>query len=207
MTFTGIALLDMDGYLRVVSGSEGEMPATHAIQIRFLRRTPNGAIEQNSLRDDLLLIHKLGENSLRVTYTERTADGALSDTTLMTYQKMLHYVSRILWLLGLDSDPFHSVQVMIPAYPTVLVPIARIQEQAVMIMDLLVNTCWHWPTAARVDAPAAQGRSRIAGDSTVGAFLRAAVVAPSPLRAAAADTDSGSDAGSGQLEAEAPART
>lgn len=177
------------------------MPATHAIQIRFLRRAPNGAIEENSLRDDLLLIHKLGENSLRVTYTERTEDGALSDTTTMTYQKMLHYVSRVLWLLGLDSDPFHSVQVMIPGYPTVLVPIARIQEQAVMILDLLVNTCWHWPAAARVDAPAAQGRSRVAGDSTVGAFLRAAVAAPapSPLRTVAATIDV--DAGPGQLEA------
>lgn len=172
------------------------MPATHAIQIRFVRRMPNGAIEENSLRDDLLLIHKLGENSLRVTYTERTADGALSDTTMMTYQKMLHYVSRILWLLGLDSDPFHSVQLMIPGYPMVLIPVARIQEQAVMILDLLVNTCWHWPAAARVDAPAAQGRSRVAGEGTVAGFLRAAAPAPSPLRPAAVDVESGP----GQLE-------
>lgn len=161
------------------------MPTTHAIQIRFLRRTPAGAMEGNSLLDDLLLIHKLGENSLRVTYTERTEDGVQSDTTMMTYQKMLHYVSRILWLLGLDSDPFHSVQVMIPGYPTVLVPIARIQEQAMMILDLLVNTCWHWPAAARVVTPA-QGRTRSAGEPTVAEYLRSAAAAPappSPLRA------------------------
>ena len=150
-----------------------EMPATHAIQIRFLRRTLTGAMEGDASLDDLLLIHKMGENTLRVTYTERTEDGALSDTTTMTYQKMLHYVSRILWLLSLDSDPFHSVQVMIPGYPTVLVPTARIQEQAALILDLLINTCWQWPAAARVDTQSVQGRSRVAG-----AFLRAA--APSP---------------------------
>jgi hypothetical protein len=82
----------------------------------------------------------------------------------MTYQKMIHYVSRILWLLGLDSDPFFSVQVMIPGYPTVLIPVARIQEQAVIILDLLLNTCWHWPTAGRVVPLNTPNRTRAAAD-------------------------------------------
>ena len=166
------------------------MPLTHAIQIRFLRRTPNGAMERNSALDDLLTIQKLGENSLRVTYTERTEDGVLSDTTTMTYQKMLHYVSRILWLLGLDSDPFHSVQVMIPGYPTVLVLVARIQEQAMMVLDLLVNTCWHWPTVGRVTAPNTPGRTRTAGEPTVREYLRSAANAPAQPQAMEIDSES-----------------
>jgi hypothetical protein len=175
------------------------MPTTHAIQIRFLRRTPNGAMERNSALDDLLTIQKLGENTLRVTYTERTEDGTLSDMTTMTYQKMLHYVSRILWLLGLDSDPFHSVQVMIPGYPTVLVLVARIQEQAMMILDLLVNTCWHWPTVARITAPNTQGRTRVAGEP-IGRE-------PPPLRTQAMEPDSGSDVGDQLSVADAAAAT
>ena len=91
------------------------MPSTHSIQLRFIRRTLNGLPENNPSMDDILLIHKLGENNLRVTYTERSIDGEMSDTTMMTYQRMIHYVSRILWLLTLDSDPFYSVQIMIPS--------------------------------------------------------------------------------------------
>jgi hypothetical protein len=159
------------------------MPTTHAIQLRFIRRTVDGTPESNSALDDQLIIHKLGENHLRVTYTERTEDGALTDTTMMTYQKMIHYVSRILWLLALDSDPFYSVQLMIPGYPTVLVLVSRLQEQAVMILDLLVNTCWHWPAAGRPPTLATPNRTRLAGE-TVTEFLREArgpTPTPSPL--------------------------
>jgi hypothetical protein len=140
------------------------MPTTHTIQLRFIRRSNTGTPEPNSALDDLLLIQKLGENNLRVTYTERTIDGELADTTTMTYQKMIHYVSRILWLLGMDADPFFSVQIMIPGYPTVLIPIARIQEQSVMILDLLLNTCWHWPAAGRVVPLNTTNRTRSAAD-------------------------------------------
>jgi hypothetical protein len=140
------------------------MPTTHTIQLRFIRRSTAGTPEPNSALDDILLIHKLGENNLRVTYTERTEDGELADTTVMTYQKMIHYVSRILWLLSMDSDPFFSVQVMIPGYPTVLIPVSRIQEQSVMILDLLLNTCWHWPAAGRVTPLNTTNRTRIAAD-------------------------------------------
>ena len=155
------------------------MPTTHTIQFRFIRRTSSGAQESNSALDDILLIQKLGENNLRVTYTERTIDGELADTTTMTYQKMIHYVSRVLWLLGMDSDPFFSVQVMVPGYPTVLIPIARIQEQAVTILDLLLNTCWHWPAAGRVVPMNSTNRTRVAGDPNA---------TPTPSRAMT-DTD------------------
>jgi hypothetical protein len=150
------------------------MPSTHAIQLRFIRRTLTGTPEENSALDDTLSIHKLGENNLRVTYTERTVDGVMTDTTMMTYQKMIHYVSRILWLLGMDADPFFSVQLMIPGYPTVLVPIARIQEQSVMILDLLINTCWHWPVVGRTPPLVTPNRTRAAGEPTVREMLREA---------------------------------
>jgi hypothetical protein len=152
------------------------MPTTHAIQLRFIRRTDIGTPESNSALDDQLVIHKLGENNLRVTYTERTVDGVLTDTTMMTYQKMIHYTSRLLWLLALDSDPFYSVQLMIPGYPTVLVLVSRLQEQAAIILDLLINTCWHWPAAGRPPTPTTPNRTRIAGDpaATVTEFLREA---------------------------------
>lgn len=145
------------------------MPSVHAIQLRFIRRSAvvTGNPEENPAHDDILVIQKLGENNLRVTYTERTVDGELADTTVMTYQKMIHYVSRILWLLGLDSDPFFSVQVMIPGYPTVLIPVARIQEQAVIILDLLLNTCWHWPLPGRAAALNTPNRTRAAADPLV----------------------------------------
>jgi hypothetical protein len=150
------------------------MPSAHSIQLRFIRRTSNGLAENDPLLDDLLVIHKLGENNLRITYTERTIDGEISDTTLMTYQRMIHYVSRILWLLSLDSDPFNSVQVMVPGYPTVLILVSRIQEQAITILDLLANTCWHWPAAGRVRPLNSLRRTRLAAEPTVTEMIREA---------------------------------
>jgi len=168
------------------------MPTTHSIQLRFIRRAANGQAEENSDLDDTLIIQKLSENNLRVTYTERTVDGTLTDMTQMTYQKMVHYVSRILWLMTLDADPFNSVQLMIPGYPMVLIPVARIQEQAALILDLLINTCWHWPTAGRTVPPATPNRTRFATEPTVPELLREASLVRAVIGARPMDLASGS---------------
>jgi hypothetical protein len=125
------------------------MPSHHPIDIRFIRRRPNGGAEANPRLDDILTIQKLGENNLRVIYIEQTEDGVMRDTTLMTYQKMLHYLTRIFWMLSIDEDPFQSVQLMIPGYPQILISVATLQAHLPMLLDLIINTCWHWPVIAR----------------------------------------------------------
>ncbi len=116
------------------------------MQISFIRRPDMGPT-----RDDTLCVTKIGENNLRVTYTERSEDGVLRDTQTMGYQRFLHYVWRLMWLLAVDTDPFQNVQFMIPGYPTVLIPVATLNQNAVTIMDILMTTCWQWPTVGRAE--------------------------------------------------------
>jgi hypothetical protein len=125
------------------------MPTYHTITLRFIRRRQGGVPEQNPDLDDSLRIQKLGENNLRVTYTERSEDGAICDTTLMTYQRFFQYVWRVLWMLTIDVDPFQNVQLNIPGYPVILLPVTTINQNMVTIMDILMTTCWQWPVVGR----------------------------------------------------------
>jgi hypothetical protein len=121
----------------------------HPILIHFIRRTPNGTAQTDARLDDTLRIQKIGENNVRVLYTERTEDGALVDITMMTYQKLTHYLYRIFWMLSLDEDPFQSVQFAVPGYPTTLVRVDTLRGQLGSIMDVLATTMVHWPTIGR----------------------------------------------------------
>lgn len=125
------------------------MPTYHPITVRFIRRTANGSAERNPRLDDILTIHKLGENNLRVVYVEQTVDGIMRDTALMTYQKLTHYLMRIFWMLAIDEDPFQSVQFYIPGYPQILIKVCTVQNNLPVLMDIIINTCWHWPVVAR----------------------------------------------------------
>lgn len=150
------------------------MPQYNPMTMRFVRRImPEGIAEPDPELDDLLVVQKLGENTLRVTYTERTHDGVLRDTTVMTYQKFFHYLWRLLWLLTIDADPFQSVQLMIPSFPIVLVPVATLQQHMVQIMDIVMTTCWQWPVVARVGGMSVASERVNSSSAAIAATLRA----------------------------------
>jgi len=137
-------------------------PPHHPIYIHFIRRTANGMAQTDSRLDDTLRIQKLGENNVRVTYSERSEDGTLMDTTLMTYQKLIHYLYRVFWMLSLDEDPFQSVQFIVPGYPTTLIRVDSLRGQLAGVMEILTTTMFQWPTIARPEAgePDAAGARR-----------------------------------------------
>lgn len=125
------------------------MPAYSPILIYFIRRTE----VDNPERDDCLRIEKLGENNLRLTYTERSVDGPIVDTALVTYQKLAHYLFRLFWILSIDEDPFQSVQAMIPSYPTFRLNAEALKANVNTVLDMVMTTCWHWPALSRAAAP------------------------------------------------------
>jgi hypothetical protein len=150
------------------------MPQYNPMTFRFVRRRmPEGIAEPDPELDDLLVVQKLGENTLRVTYTERTQDGVLRDTTVMTYQRFFHYLWRLLWLLTIDVDPFQNVQLMIPSFPIVLVPVPTLQHHMVQIMDIVMTTCWQWPVVARVGVVSVAPGRLDASSAAIAAALRA----------------------------------
>lgn len=122
------------------------MPTHRNIEIRFLRRkegTTNTA-DNNPAHDDVLRIVKLGENSVRIIYLEREGDGTMTDTLTLSYQEALTHIYKIFMLMGLDADPFVSVQFRIPGYPCYLILVEKIQENMSMIMGILASSCWGW---------------------------------------------------------------
>lgn len=120
------------------------MPTYHPISLRFIRK----ARPESPRMDDELQIKKLGENNLRVLYVDSSEEGQLKDVTHMSYHKLFHYVTRIMWLLTVDNDPFISVQVNVPGFPVTLIPVAELQKSMMPLMDILINTCWQWPVLA-----------------------------------------------------------
>lgn len=135
------------------------MPQHHHITIRFIRHDPNGAARSNPGTDDILQIYKLGENSVRCIYTEKSSDGAIIDTSVMTYNHMMVYLYRIFYLLGLDEDPFASVQFLIPGYPSILVQVATLHQNVHALMEVVMSTCMAWPAVALRVRPQQQQQS------------------------------------------------
>jgi hypothetical protein len=97
-------------------------------------------------QDDTIKITKLGENSVRVVYTEKTDDGSTTDVMTFSYHQLLCYLHRAFILLSLDDDPFQSMQVILPGYPMSLIPVAEIKKHIPMMLELVMSVCLTWPS-------------------------------------------------------------
>ena len=129
--------------------------ARHRCITLYFSRVARSGGQAAPENDDSLRIYKNGENSIRMIYTDRSEPNApYVDIMNVNYQQMLLYLYRLFWLLAMDTDPFHSVQLFIPGYPTVLMPISAIQTNINHLMDLLGSTCIAWPAIARQEQSA-----------------------------------------------------
>jgi hypothetical protein len=136
-----------------------DMPNYHPVQIRFIRRGANGQAERNANRDDVMTISRVSENYLRLTYTEKGDDGAVVDIMNYTCQQSVSYMYRVLWLLGLDDDPFQSVQFFLPGYPTCLILVKDVKPLIPQLLELLFSVFHAWP-AVGVDRSGNERTSR-----------------------------------------------
>ena len=138
--------------------SRKEMPQHHQIQVRFIRRRPNGEAETDHSRDDILVISRVGDNSVRLSYTERNADGSVVDIMNYTHHQAISYMYRVLWFLGLDEDPFQSVQFFLPGYPTCLVLVKNVKSIIPQLLESFYSVFQMWP-ATGVDRTGHERRS------------------------------------------------
>lgn len=120
-------------------------PPRHDIQIRFIRRKPDGTPNADPNYDDVLRINRLGANSIRVVYVEQGTDEATIDIIMCTVQQLLCYLYRLLWLVSLDEDPFHSVKFQLPGFPTFQMSTTAVQSYVPNLLDLILSLCWNWP--------------------------------------------------------------
>ena len=120
------------------------MPRHRSIQVRFIRRGSN-----DPDRDDILKVTKLGENSLRLVYTEKNQYDLFTDFLHLNYTQFLAYLYRTITLLTLDEDPFQSVQFFVPGYPTLMLSVSTLKQQTGYILEMITSTLWNWPTIGR----------------------------------------------------------
>lgn len=124
------------------------MPRHRSIQIRFIRK---GVPDPS--RDDILKVTKVGENSLRLVYSERNAYDTFTDYLHVSYAQFIAYMYRTILLLTLDEDPFQSVQLFVPTYPTLLLSVSALKENTGYILEMITNTMSNWPLASRFNEP------------------------------------------------------
>ena len=120
------------------------MPRHRSIQLRFIRRGSN-----DPDRDDILKVTKLGENSLRLVYTEKNQYDLFTDFLHLNYTQFLAYLYRTITLLTLDEDPFQSVQFFVPGYPTLMLSVSTLKQQTGYILEMITSTLWNWPAIGR----------------------------------------------------------
>ncbi len=113
------------------------------LEIRFLRE------DKSSVDDDRLEVTKIGDSTVRVQYTERIYGTNVSEFVILNYNQFLNYIYRLLNLLTLDDDPIHSVQFMIPSYPSILVLVTNIPTKMNIILEWLGNVCTCWPRSVK----------------------------------------------------------
>jgi hypothetical protein len=144
------------------------MPGFRSIEMRMIRSSV-----PNPETDDILRITKIGDNLVRAVYTERSGDGSVIDIMKLSYHQLFAYIYRMFWLLSLDEDPFVSVQIFLPCYPTILLAVSSIQTHINQLMELLSTTIMAWPTRGEpcvarpsegVTAAAAAAASEVAAD-------------------------------------------
>jgi len=116
------------------------------ITMRFIRKMRSGQADPDPQNDDQLQVIKLGENSVRAIYTEMQAGDAMVDISIMNYIQLNVYIYRIFWLLGIDDDPFKSVQIFVTGYPSILIEVAKLQQFVPHLMDMLAHTYVAWPS-------------------------------------------------------------
>lgn len=87
----------------------------------------------------------MGENTARISYTEKNEYDAFIDYLTVNYTQVIAYIYRTITLLTLDEDPFQSVQFFVPGYPTLMIGVDKLKEQTGYILEMISSTLLNWP--------------------------------------------------------------
>jgi len=116
------------------------------IQINFIRDS------NDSNTDDVMRIRasEVSQNLYRVEYEDRTVTAR--NRLLATEGEVLDYVYSVFTLLPIDDDPFESVQITCPTFPSVLLRVkdlGRAQVQGA-VTTIIKTTMRNWPSPAKM---------------------------------------------------------
>jgi hypothetical protein len=92
--------------------------------------------------DDVITIHKPGD-LFSVTYSDRDSHFRYSFDA--SRDQVIEYLYSIFDMLRIDEEPFHSIQITLPAYPAINLKIASLTEKTVTtIMKPIKRSLLKW---------------------------------------------------------------
>lgn len=102
--------------------------------------------DSSSKNDDLIrIIPDILNDTYTIRYTDKTSSTPTKNTTGLTKEQVLNYLSITLRLLNNDKDPFECVQLIVPHMPTVILPTSMDSYTRDLIYDSLKMTMDNWP--------------------------------------------------------------
>jgi hypothetical protein len=101
----------------------------------------------NNASDDVITINKDGY-LFSVSYMDR--DSKFRYSFDASREQVIEYLYSIFEMLRIDEEPFHSIQVTLPAYPVINVKIASLNDKTIQtFMRPLKRSLLRWLTSVR----------------------------------------------------------
>ena len=104
-------------------------------------------IRPNSTNDDVLSVVSTGTHgSFQCSYTDKLSN--LRNDFVATESELLDYIDSMFVLLTNDEEPFESVQLSSPVFPSVLLSPATLSRQDIQteVYNIIRSTLRNWPT-------------------------------------------------------------
>jgi hypothetical protein len=180
---TNITLYDVIRILNYVQKNKIERPAgprdiqeksrmsvTFPITLRFIKPQPTTEQDDEVIRITPYMADGKRKFLWRYSYeTRKTTQVCILDDEFFLYQKLRSLVDLLAW----DSDPYASVQVLLPTTPSVLFRATDFPDAIENVIESMRVAVRHWPVAmATVDA----SKMAISGQKTLtdspGSFTR-----------------------------------
>jgi hypothetical protein len=113
------------------------------ITIRLLRK---GC--KNKTEDDVITIFRESDDyesdydNYRVRYVDGSSDNLIRHETYFTGSELDAYLASLFSLVSADTEPFESIQVLAPGFPSVLFDATRVyvvKDHLLSVLPLLTN--------------------------------------------------------------------
>ena len=170
---------------------KSRMSATFPITLRFIKPDPTSEQDDEVIRITPYMADGKRKFLWRYSYESRkiTQVCVLEDEFFL-YQKLRSLVTLLAW----DSDPYASVQVLLPTTPSVLFRATDFPDAIENVIESMRVAVRHWPVAmATVDA----SKMAISGQKTLtdspGSFTRSGCCYNTPPKKACAASGTGDD--------------
>lgn len=115
-------------------------PVHSPILFRFCKKRAPG----NSKTDELMWLHKIGENEYTFVYNDKK--GTQKHTVKNLTRIGVHrYLSTTFRMMHMDTDPYEAIQIEFPHLPVIIVNTKMRSEDRDLIYDALYLTFDSWP--------------------------------------------------------------